>query len=143
MKIVHVIDFFQPQAGYQETYLAIEQAKLGHDVSVVTSDLNKNILYSKSAEKVLLRNINDVCDLYLENGIKVYRLKTRCMILNRPWIIGLEDVIRSVSPDVVHMHIMFNLSSVRIAVLKLRLRNFRLIYDEHTTFSYINFLTRL
>ncbi len=36
MRIVHLIDRFDPNALYQEGHLAIEQARAGHDVSVIT-----------------------------------------------------------------------------------------------------------
>ena len=38
MRIVHVIDYYQPKLGYQETFLAREQCKLGHEVRVVTME---------------------------------------------------------------------------------------------------------
>ena len=39
MKILHIINYFQPQLGYQEYFLAKEQVKMGHKVYVVTSNL--------------------------------------------------------------------------------------------------------
>ena len=38
MKIVHLVDYFQPKVGYQEYFLALEHQKLGHDIRVITSD---------------------------------------------------------------------------------------------------------
>lgn len=32
MRIAHIIDYYQPQLGYQETYLARARAAMGHDV---------------------------------------------------------------------------------------------------------------
>jgi hypothetical protein len=51
MKIIHVIDYFQPQLGYQETFLAKEQAKQGHEVYVLTSDRYNPIVYKGNAAK--------------------------------------------------------------------------------------------
>ena len=38
MKIVILIDYFQPKLGYQEFFLAKEMQKLGHQVYVATSN---------------------------------------------------------------------------------------------------------
>ena len=53
MKIIHVVDYFQPILGYQEVFLAKEQAKLGHDVVVITSDRYAPILYTNNAANSL------------------------------------------------------------------------------------------
>gem|GEM_PF-4107476 len=37
MKILHIIDHFVPQMGYQETHLARVQSNKGHEVRVLTS----------------------------------------------------------------------------------------------------------
>jgi hypothetical protein len=49
MKIVHIVDYFQPVLGYQEAFLAKEHAKLGHEVFVITSDRYAPVLYHKGA----------------------------------------------------------------------------------------------
>ena len=38
MKIAHVVSYIQPEFGYEEYYTAREQAALGHEVHVITSD---------------------------------------------------------------------------------------------------------
>lgn len=38
MKIVHVEDFFHPDAGYQINILPKYMAKMGHEVVVITSE---------------------------------------------------------------------------------------------------------
>ena len=51
MKIVHVIDYFQPMVGYHETFLDKEHARMGHDVYIIRSDRYNPILYSSNALK--------------------------------------------------------------------------------------------
>jgi len=41
MKIVHIEDFFHPDAGYQVNLLSRIQVRDGHDVTVVTAELDK------------------------------------------------------------------------------------------------------
>ena len=38
MKIVHVMNWYIPNMGYQENFLPSEQKKLGYDVEIITSD---------------------------------------------------------------------------------------------------------
>jgi hypothetical protein len=52
MKIVHVVDYFQPQIGSQESFLALAHQRAGHEVHVVTADRYYNRPdYSKMFEK--------------------------------------------------------------------------------------------
>ena len=41
MKIVHIEDFFHPDAGYQINVLAKYQANAGHEVIILTSEIDK------------------------------------------------------------------------------------------------------
>ena len=76
MKIVHLIGYFQPELGYKEYYIARNQAKLGHDVSVITSDklypfsnvseISKKINISKERKYPAGTTVID--------GVTVYRL---------------------------------------------------------------------
>ena len=38
MKIIQIINYFQHQIGYQEYFLAKEQAEAGHNVTIISSD---------------------------------------------------------------------------------------------------------
>ena len=59
MKIVHIQDYFHPALGYQETFLSREQAKLGHEVHVVTSDRYNPLIYSENKDLLGNRRILD------------------------------------------------------------------------------------
>ncbi len=118
MKIVHVIDYFQPKLGYQETFLAREHAALGHDVCVVTSDrYNRGLYIGDTATSVLGQRIQKA-GFFTEEGMKVWRLKTVFELPNIIWVSGLEKKIRELKPDLVIMHGITNLLAVRIARLK-------------------------
>jgi glycosyltransferase involved in cell wall biosynthesis len=132
MKIVHVIDYFQPQLGYQETFLPREQSRLGHEVYMVTSDRYQPLIYSEN-KKVLGPRIKGA-GFFVEEGIQVWRLKTLFEVPHAIWVRGLESKIRELAPDVVIVHGIVNLSALRIARLKKRLRNVKLIYDDHMAF---------
>jgi len=38
MRIVHLVGFYSPELGYQESYLAEQHARMGHEVHVIASD---------------------------------------------------------------------------------------------------------
>jgi glycosyltransferase involved in cell wall biosynthesis len=133
MRIIHVQDYYYPQLGYQEAFLPRNQSKLGHEVYVVTSDRYSSRIYS--ANKRLLGNRIKGVGLFDEEGIKVWRLKTLFEIPHQIWIVGLEKKIQELKPDIVIMHNVVNLSAIRIAKLKKRLGNFKLIYDDHMVFA--------
>jgi len=133
MKIIHVIDYFQPQLGYQETFLPREQSKLGHEVYVLTSDRYQPLIYSENED--IIGNRAKGAGFFIEDGIKVWRLKTLVEIPHQIWVLGLESKIKELMPDIVIVHGVVNFSALRIARLKKRLGNFKLIYDDHMTFD--------
>ena len=135
MRIVHVIDYFQPQLGYQETFVPQEQAKMGHDVYMVTSDRYSPLLYRGDAVKSLMGARIRKNGFFIENAIRTWRLKTLFEIPHVIWMSGLENKIRELKPDIVILHGIVSFSAIRIALLKKKQNNFKLIYDDHATFD--------
>lgn len=135
MRIVHVIDYFQPKLGYQETFLAREHARLGHDVYVVTSDRYNPIVYSGDAARTVMGSRIAGDGFFIEEGIPVWRLKTLFEIPHAIWVRGLEKKIQELKSDVIIMHGIANFFAIRIARLKSKIGGFKLIYDEHMMFS--------
>ncbi|MBN2239278.1 MAG: glycosyltransferase family 4 protein [Dehalococcoidales bacterium] len=132
MKIAHITEFYYPELGYQERSLAKECVRLGHEVSVITSDRGHPSLYtSKSGtlmgERIKKAGISD------ESGVQVIRLKVGFEFPNILWLSGLEKTVREFQPDLVVMHGVTNLTSLRITRLKNKDKNFKLIYDDHAT----------
>jgi len=132
MNIVHIQDYFHPILGYQETFLPREQAKLRHNVYMVTSDRYSPLIYQ--ANKSLLGNRIKGAGFFVEEGIKVWRLKTLFEIPHNIWMLGLGKKVEELRPDIVIMHGIANLTALRIAKLKNRRRNFKLVYDDHMAF---------
>lgn len=135
MKIVHVIDYFQPKLGYQETFLAREHAKMGHEVFVVTSDRYNPIVYLGDAAKPILGERIVAPGFFIEEDIKVWRLKTLFEVPHGIWIVGLEKKILELEPDLLIVHGIANYCAVKIAFLKRRLPFCKLIFDDHMTFD--------
>ena len=127
------MDYFQPQLGYQETFLAKEHMKMGHEVFVVTSNRYDPLIYS-SNKTLLERRIHEA-GFFVEDGINVWRLKTLFELPYEIWMRGLEKKLSELKPDIVIVHRIVKLESVRIAWLKKRRGNFKLIYDDHMSFD--------
>ena len=134
MKIVHLISYFQPQLGYQEYFLAKEHSKMGHDVTVVTSDRYFPFPdYEKTVKPVLGDRIQKPSKSNYEN-FKIIRLPTLIEFSCRVWLTGLEDTIREIKPDVVISHTIGNFNTLRMANLKSSM-DFKLVTDEHMNVS--------
>jgi glycosyltransferase involved in cell wall biosynthesis len=127
MRIVHVIDHYQPWMGYQETYLAREQTRQGHQVTVVTSDRVGTVAGHVAGDRIVTAG-REVID-----GVDVVRLPVRFELPTRAayvWLRGLQQTMAGLKPDAVHCHGVLGFTAVRMARLKHQL-GFRLIYDSH------------
>jgi len=138
MRIIQLVDYFQPMLGYEETFLAREHTKLGHDVYVVTSDRYSSVAYSGKAvtgDRIV------GAGFFVEEGIKVWRLKTLLEMQSKVWIAGLEEKIQDLEPDIVIVHGITSLPAIKIARLKNKTAGFKLIYVDHMTSA--NSLSRM
>lgn len=133
MRIIHIIDYLQPKLGYQETFLAREHAKAGHEVYVVTSDRYSPSIYEANKELLGGRIVGP--GLFEEEGIRLWRLRTLFEIPRAIWIRGLEDKIQELRPDIVVVHAIVTFAAIRVARLKKKLGDFKLIYDDHMIFE--------
>lgn len=134
LRIVHCIDYFQPKLGYQETFLAKEHARAGHEVFVVTSDRYNPYVYEGDAARKVLGNRVFGSGFFNEEGIKVWRLKTLFELKRKVWPLGLEKKILELKPDILIMHGTVNFFTLRVARLKKKIKNFKLINDDHMVF---------
>ncbi|MFC2066084.1 glycosyltransferase family 4 protein [Chloroflexota bacterium] len=135
MRIIHIIDYFQPKLGYQETYMAREHARVGHDVYVVTSDRYNPTIYTGNAARTMMGKRIVGAGFSNEEGIKTLRLKTLFELPHAIWMRGLENKLQELKPDIVIMHGIANFTALRIARSKKKLSNLKLIYDDHMTFA--------
>jgi glycosyltransferase involved in cell wall biosynthesis len=100
MRIVHVVHSYFPKIGGIERavqYLAEEQARLGHDVTVITSNID--VADSPKEETI--------------NEVKVVRLKSRRPLYNDLTIPLEEPPIKDV--DIIHAHSQNSLFSMIVA----------------------------
>lgn len=127
MRIVHLIDHFQPWMGYQETYLAREHQALRHEVIVITSDRPARWL-SHAATGIHLR-----AGYSIEGGIQTHRLPVWFEAptkIGYVWMRGLKSALKQAQPDVVHCHDILSFTAYFAALWKKEL-GYTLVYDNH------------
>jgi glycosyltransferase involved in cell wall biosynthesis len=104
MKIVQFEDFFHPDAGYNINIFSKYMSKLGHDVVILTSEIDKTPMYLKT-----FFDCNDISTKDKkyedENGVIIKRIKTHFFYSGRS-IIALKifNTIKSYKPDIVYIH---------------------------------------
>lgn len=130
MRIVHLIDYFQPQLGYQEAHLARGQIQDGHDVNVICSDRYYPFPdYEQTIQPIIGSRIVGVGKRE-EDGIPVIRLPVRFESNRRCWLKGIAPTLSELKPDVVHSHNIIKPHTIQAARLK-RTVGYRLLVDDH------------
>ena len=90
MRIVQVSPFFHPHAGGVESHvrgIVRELAREGHEVTVVTSRYDRGLPAEEETE-----------------GYRIVRTRTLGVLLDTPLDLGTRRTVRSLSPDVFHLH---------------------------------------
>lgn len=132
MRIVHLVDYFQPRLGYQEYYLAKEHQEMGHQVVVVTSDRYFPFPdYERTVARVLgPRKLRP--GRFVEDGLSVWRLPVWVEYARSSQVVvrDLDTALRALRPEVVHCHGVFTPSAFLATWLK-RALGYVLVYDNH------------
>ena len=104
MNIVHIEDFFHPDAGYQVNVLGKYQVQQGHRVTVIAAEMEKIPAYLTS---FFGRDHIEERDRAYEEayGVRIMRLPLRRFVSGRAiFAPGLLDAVRACSPDIVYAH---------------------------------------
>lgn len=130
MKIVHIEDFFHPDAGYQINILSKHMALLGHDVTIITGSTNRLPKFLKSYFDYTNMGVKD--KRFTEDyNVKIKRLNVIGYYSGRAFLsMNLYKVIESINPDIIYAHGNDSLTAMRI-FLKYRNKNKRIISDSH------------
>jgi len=136
MKIIHTTNYFMPELGYQEYYLAKYHAEMGNEVHVITSDR----AYPKQSDYAVFDDIfpNRHVDpgVYTVENFTVHRLPSSFEYNMQLFLRGLLNKISSISPDIVYMHGFTRYETLRVALWKKIFRkSFILVVDDHMQLS--------
>ena len=131
MKIIIVTTFFSKEMGYAENGISKALASLGHEVHLITSNLN---VYGDSPNYddnylSFLGPADQGVGSFDYYGCKVHRLPSRS-IAGYVLITGLVNKIREINPEIVHCITMASLSTYVLALLK-PFFNFSLFSESH------------
>ena len=104
MKIVNIEDFFHPDAGYQINVLPKYLTKFGHEVTIITSEMDK---IPKGLTSFFGRdNIEQRDKEYQSNyGVSIIRLPLKAYVSGRAIFTNeLKKTIINLSPDILYIH---------------------------------------
>ena len=135
MKIVHVVDYLMPSIGYQEFHLPVAMAKLGHDVSIITSDRYSNLKSYDTTWKPILGNRIIGESVSVLNGVNVIRLPVFFEFGLRPFISNLIKTLIKISPDIIYIHGTSSYSYFVITFFSKRFPGI-IVCDNHTLLDY-------
>ena len=130
MKIVQVEDFFHPDTGNQINMLAKYMVKQGHDVTIITSemDLIPDDLTTFFGKKNIVERDYDYSKL---NGVKIIRLPLKKYISGRAVFTKMLDkTIDGLSPDILYIHGNDTLTGIKY-ILKSSKLSYAFITDNH------------
>jgi glycosyltransferase involved in cell wall biosynthesis len=130
MRIVHIEDFFHPNAGYQVNILSKYQAKFGHEVYIVTSELE--MIPSELKDFFGGNGIEEFDNEFYENyNVKIIRIPLYTYISGRS--IYKSKIFRTVdnlNPDIVYVHGNDTYMGIRY-ILKAKKLTYPIISDNH------------
>lgn len=104
MRFVHVEDFVHPNAGYQLNLLGRLQVKQGHEVIIITSELDNvpDYLVGFFGKDDIKKNDDNY---FKETGVRIFRYPTYRWISSRAvFKPGLHKFIKNLKPDVLFIH---------------------------------------
>lgn len=132
MRIVHVEDYFIPDAGYQINIIPKYQAKQGHEVYIVTSEGEK--IFKPNTAFFGFDNIIERDNYFMNlTNVKIIRIKPKInkMISNR--IVQSSAFFKAVdelNPDILFVHGNDTLTGIRYLMQYKKLR-YPIVMDSH------------
>lgn len=134
MRIAHVVDYYMPLLGYQESLLPKWHARHGHEVHVITSDRYADVPNYDEAWAPLLGPRFVGASESDSDGVILHRLESRWERRNRLWLGGLQRTLGRIAPDVVFGHGTTNYTSFVLAKYARR-SSAPLLLDCHMMFT--------
>lgn len=132
MRIVYVDDYYYPQLGYQTAFMTRAYLQMGHEVHLITSDRYNSTEHPPNSHKKILGERRVKPGLYDEDGINVWRLPTLFELDSILWMKGVQQKIKELAPDIVHVIGIPSIACIQIGFLKLRRPKFKLICNNYT-----------
>ena len=130
MKIVHIEDFFHPEAGYQINILPKYMVRAGHEVTIITSEADKaakQLTGFFGTDGIAEKDFTYTRDY----GVKIIRLPLRAFISGRAvFTSALYRTIENEKPDVLFIHGNDTLTGMRCLLRRKKL-GCPMVMDSH------------
>ncbi len=128
MKVLHIEDRFHPDMGYQVNYFAEF-----HDQSIDFNILSSNsfsIWGGTDQDYILTKRDREFEE---DKNVKIIRLDSYSISDNKYnlWLKGLFSTIKSINPDVIYVHALELLTTIRVILSKLN-NKYLIVSDTHT-----------
>ena len=122
MRIAHICQWFIPGLSYQENFLPQEQARLGHDVWILTSD--------RVPPRLPADRDRFAPGFYEEDSVHICRLPSVMPIKSRGqvYLRNLLSTLREIEPEIIHIHGLWYLPTLQIMASRTRCT---LVADDH------------
>ena len=133
LTIAHIVDYLMPTMGYQEFLLPKWNARHGHKVHIFTSDRYYPV---SNYEETWGRFLGPrKCGAVVEqiDEVTVHRLRCLWEWKARHWLVGLEQSINELSPDVIFCHGSASPTAFRVAAFAKRV-GIPVLMDNHMHF---------
>ncbi|MBR2692765.1 MAG: glycosyltransferase [Thermoguttaceae bacterium] len=130
MKIVEIEDYFHPDAGYQINIISKYFVKFGHQVTIITGEMEK--IPERITTFFGRDNISERDKEYTKKyGVKIVRVPLKAFISGRAvFSNAIYGIIKNEKPDVVYVHGNDTLTGMRY-LLKYKQLGYPLIMDSH------------
>jgi glycosyltransferase involved in cell wall biosynthesis len=132
MRIVHIEDWFHPGMGYQINFFARYHNPSDEFFIITAEDLT---LWGNplTKEELLCKDK----EFETKYNVKIIRLPIK---LARPrkhnvWLKGLIGKIEQLNPDILYVHAMESLTSLRVFLKKRILKKYKVVTDTHTLYN--------
>ena len=122
MRIAHICQWFIPGLSYQENFLPQEQARLGHDVWILTSD--------RVPPRLPADHDRFPPGLYEEDSVHIWRLPSVMPIKSRGqvYLRNLRRTLREIEPEIIHIHGLWYLPTLQTMACR---PSSTLVADDH------------
>ena len=131
MRVVHIEDFFHPDAGYQLNVLAKYQAHAGHEVFIITSELEKipdELTGFFGTDDIEAKDRKFEKDY----GVVIKRLPIFCFYSGRSiYKPGLTKIIDQIDPDMLFIHGGDGTIASLVFIPKFKKKKYAMIFDSH------------
>lgn len=129
-KILHVEAEYNPGLGYQVNLISKYMARLGHEVIILSTELN----VVREHQKPYLDNYNEHTDVhhFNETNVRIIRVPVKGIISDRHiWSIKTFKLIKQIDPNIIILHDNDTLVSILYLMFYIKKHQIPLITDSH------------